>query len=64
MKNQKNIVRDLMGPGNEPTDEELRLVTREALDLAMERKQNSDAWMRQRLAEEVAKARATQHAVV
>lgn len=53
-----------MGPGNEPTDEELRLVTREALDLAMERKQKSDAWMRQRLAEEVAKARATQHAVV
>lgn len=52
--------RDLMAPDTDPTDDELHQVTREALELALQRKQRSDAWMRQRLSEEVAKAQATQ----
>ena len=32
--------RDLMAPENQPTDEELQLVMREALDLALARKNN------------------------
>lgn len=48
--------RDLMAPNTEPTDEELQLVMHEALLLVRERKMISDAWMRQRLAEEVAAA--------
>lgn len=55
--NPKN--RDLMAPDTEPTDEELHLVMREALNLALERKKFSDAWMRQRLSEEVLKAQNT-----
>lgn len=51
------INRDLMAPDTEPTDEELHLVMGEALNLALERKKSSDAWMRQRLMEEVANAR-------
>jgi len=46
--------RDLMAPDTDPTDEELHLVMSEALSLARERKIISDAWMRQRLADEVA----------
>lgn len=42
----------------EPTDEELSEVMREARDLAMARKLESDAWMRRKLAEAVAEARA------
>lgn len=38
--------RDLMAPDTEPTDEELQLVMREALDLAMARKKQSDNWMK------------------
>lgn len=49
--------RDLMAPDTEPTDEELHLVMGEALNLALERKKSSDAWMRQRLMEEVVAAR-------
>lgn len=49
--------RDLMAPDTEPTDEELQLVMREVLNLALERKKSSDAWMLQRLTEEVQKAR-------
>ena len=37
----------------EPTDEELSEVMREALNLAMSRKQDSDSWMRRKLAEAV-----------
>jgi hypothetical protein len=46
-----------MAPDTEPTDEELQLVMREALDLALERKKMSDAWMRQQLIEQVKTAR-------
>lgn len=52
-----NAKRDLMASDTEPTDEELQLVMREALNSALERKKSSDAWMRQRLSEEVQKAR-------
>ena len=52
--------RDLMAPDTEPTDEELQLVMREALSLVRERKIISDAWMQQRLADEVAQAFARQ----
>lgn len=45
--------RDLMAPDTEPTDEELAEVMQEALDVAMERKAASDAWMRQKLEETV-----------
>jgi hypothetical protein len=41
----------------EPTDEELSQVMREALSLAMSRKQNSDDWIRQQLAKAVTEAR-------
>ncbi len=56
----KAVARDLMSPDTEPTDEELHQVMKEALELALERKKKSDAWMRQRLIEEVAQARARQ----
>lgn len=52
-----NIKRDLMASDTEPTDEELQVVMREALNVALERKKSSDAWMRERLSEEVQKAR-------
>jgi hypothetical protein len=45
--------RDLMAPETEPTDEELQVVMREALDLALARKRQSDTWMRQHLLETV-----------
>lgn len=40
----------------EPTDDELSEVMREARDLAMLRKQESDNWMRRKLVEAVAEA--------
>ena len=49
--------RDLMAPENEPTDEELQLVMREALDLALARKKQSDNWMRNHLIDTVKKVR-------
>lgn len=49
--------RDLMAPETEPTDEELHLVMREALDLAVTRKLQSDTWMRQHLLETVTQVR-------
>jgi hypothetical protein len=48
--------RDLMAPDSEPTDEELAIVMREALELAMVRKAASDEWMRKKLAEAVREA--------
>jgi hypothetical protein len=48
--------RDLMAPDSEPTDEELSVVMREALDLALTRKAVSDEWMRRQLAEAVREA--------
>lgn len=52
---------DLMAPETEPTDVELHIVMREALELAMERKKLSDAMMRQRLLDEVAKKVRVRH---
>lgn len=52
-----NHKRDLMAPDTEPTDEELQLVMREALNSALDRKKSSDAWMKQQLTQEVEKAR-------
>ena len=49
--------RDLMAPETEPTDEELHIVMREALDLAVTRKLQSDTWMRQHLLETVTQVR-------
>jgi hypothetical protein len=49
--------RDLMAPETEPTDEELHVVMREALDLALTRKLQSDTWMRQHLLETVTQVR-------
>lgn len=49
--------RDLMAPETEPTDEELHVVMREALDLAVTRKLQSDTWMRQHLLETVIQVR-------
>ena len=52
------IKRNPMAVDTEPTDEELSEVMSEARDLAMARKMESDAWMRCKLAEVVADARA------
>ena len=57
-----NNERDLMVPDTNPTDEELHLVMRAALEVAMQRKKVSDAWMQQRLSEEVEKAQKPQNA--
>jgi len=45
------MARDLMAPDTDPTDEELALVMNEARDLAIKRRQISDAWIAERLAE-------------
>ncbi|MEO7327628.1 MAG: hypothetical protein ABI193_03550 [Minicystis sp.] len=45
-----------MAPDNEPTDEELALVMREALAVAMARRAASDEWMRRKRAEAVREA--------
>jgi hypothetical protein len=58
MAELSNPKRNPLAPDTEPTDEELYEVMREALDLAMTRKQDSDIWMRRKLAEAVADARA------
>ena len=57
MADLSNIKRIPLAADTEPTDEELGEVMREARDLAMARKQESDAWMRRKLAEAVADAR-------
>jgi hypothetical protein len=43
--------RDVMAPHNEPTDEELALVMREAREAAVQRRARADAWIASRLAE-------------
>jgi hypothetical protein len=48
--------RDPMAPDCEPTNEELSVVMREALELALVRKAASDEWMRRQLAEAVSEA--------
>jgi hypothetical protein len=49
--------RDLMSPDTEPTDEELQVVMREALNLVLARKKQSDDWMRNHLIETVKQVR-------
>lgn len=63
MADLSNTKRNPLAADTEPTDEELSEVMREAKDLAMARKQESDAWMRRRLAEVVADARARDVAI-
>jgi len=58
MADLSNTKRIPLAANTEPTDEELAEVMREALDLAMARKQESTVWMRRKLAEAVADARA------
>lgn len=58
MADLSNTKRIPLAANTEPTDEELAEVMREALDLAMTRKRESNAWMRSELAEAVANARA------
>lgn len=58
MADLSNIKRNPLAADTEPTDEELAEVMREARDLALSRKQNSDEWMRRQLTEAVAAARA------
>lgn len=63
MADLSNTKRNPLAADTEPTDEELSEVMCEAKDLAMARKQESDAWMRRKLAEAVADARARDVAV-
>lgn len=58
MADLSDTKRNPLAADTEPTDEELAEVMSEALDLAMARKQESDIWMRHKLAEAVADARA------
>ena len=53
-----NTKRNPLAADTEPTDDELGEVMREARDLAMVRKQQSDVWMRSMLVQAVADARA------
>ncbi|MFI5299356.1 MAG: hypothetical protein ACHREM_14775 [Polyangiales bacterium] len=54
--------RNPMAIGEEPTDEELELVMRDALAVAMARKAASDAWLREQIRQAVAAARASDRA--
>ena len=56
--------RDPMAPDCEPSDEELSVVMREALELALARKAASDEWMRRQLAEAVREALARPRSAV
>jgi hypothetical protein len=58
MSDLSNIKRNPLAANTEPTDEELSVVMSEALDVALTRKQESDNWMRRKLAEAVNDARA------
>jgi hypothetical protein len=58
MPDFSNIKRNPLAANTEPTDEELSVVMSEALDVALTRKQESDNWMRRKLAEAVNDARA------
>jgi hypothetical protein len=49
--------RNPMTADTDPTDEELAIVMREACEMAMRRKAQSDEWSRQQLAEAVRAAR-------
>lgn len=49
--------RNPMTADTDPTDEELAIVMREACELAMQRKAQSDDWLRQQVAKAVCEAR-------
>lgn len=49
--------RNPMTADTDPTDEELAIVMREACEQAMQRKAESDEWLRQQLAQAVREAR-------
>lgn len=49
--------RNPMTADTEPTDEELAIVMREARELAMQRKAESDEWLRQQIMQAVRAAR-------
>jgi hypothetical protein len=57
MADLSNIKRNPLAANTEPTDEELTVVMSEALDVALARKQESDIWIRRKLAEAVNDAR-------
>lgn len=59
-----NTKRNPLAADTEPTDDELGDVMREARDLAMLRKGQSDRWMRSMLVQAVADARARDTVVV
>ena len=50
--------RDIMAPDTEPTDEELAIVMREALDVAMRRRAAAEERLRESIAEAVRDATA------
>lgn len=58
MTDSSNIKRNPLAANTEPTDEELSEVMSEALEVALARKQESDIWIRSKLAEAVKDARA------
>lgn len=58
MSDLSNKNRNPLAADTEPTDEELSAVMGEALVVALARKQESDTWMRRKLAEAVSDARA------
>ena len=58
------LKRNPLAVDTEPTDEELSQVMREARDVAMARKLESDNWMRRKLAEAVSDALARDLAAV
>ncbi|ADL55499.1 hypothetical protein [Gallionella capsiferriformans] len=60
----ENTKRNPLAADTEPTDDELGDVMREARDLAMLRKGQSDSWMRSMLVQAVADARARDTVVV
>jgi hypothetical protein len=64
MTDLSDTKRNPLAANTEPTDEELAEMMSEALDLAMARKLVSDAWMRKKLAEAVADARARDVVIV
>ncbi len=49
--------RNPMTADTDPTDEELALVMREARELAMQRKAESDAWLKREISNAVREAR-------
>lgn len=59
---EKILRRNPMTADTDPTDEELAIVMREACELAIRRKAESDEWLRQQVEKAVREARARLHA--